>query len=107
MQEFNEAPEEQRFNRLKNLLDKSNVYAQFLLKRMDQQREADKQKREQKQKVQGKRAQTHSKKKETSQALAESSQESSEVCMAWFGFLNLDEFTLRSLLPCVLGSTLI
>eukprot|EP00794_Sanderia_malayensis_P013930 gene13930-15382_t len=72
IQELEEAPEDQRFDRLKNLLDKSNVYAQFLLKRMDQQREDDKERREKKLKVQEKRA----KKREEKTAMVSSSQES-------------------------------
>ena len=61
------APEDKRFNRLKNLLDRSNVYAQFLLKRMDQQREQEKARREAKEKVKEKRDADSTKQKEENQ----------------------------------------
>ena len=61
------APEDKRYDRLKNLLDRSNVYAQFLLKRMDQQREQEKARREMKEKAKGKRDADSTKQKEEDQ----------------------------------------
>ena len=64
------APEDERYNRLKNLLDRSNVYAQFLLKRMDQQREQEKTRREMKEKAKEKREAESTVKKEENQVCA-------------------------------------
>ena len=44
------APEDQRFERLQKLLDKSNAYARFILSKMNHQRDEEKQKREAKEK---------------------------------------------------------
>lgn len=69
VEDIRAAPEDERFDRLKNLLDRSNVYAQFLLKRMDQQREQEKLQREAKEKTRGKRAEEMAKMKEVSQVV--------------------------------------
>ena len=67
MDNMKAAPEDERFNRLKNLLDRSNVYAQFLLKRMDQQREQEKTRREVKEKAKERRGTELSRQKEDNQ----------------------------------------
>ena len=67
MDNMRAAPEDERFNRLKNLLDRSNVYAQFLLKRMDQQREQEKTRRAVKEKAKERRGAELSRQKEDNQ----------------------------------------
>lgn len=67
IQNMKAAPEDERFNRLKKLLDRSNVYAQFLLRRMDQQRENEKARRETKEKAKEKRDAEMVKSKEDNQ----------------------------------------
>ena len=84
------APEDERFNRLKNLLDRSNVYAKFLLKRMDQQREQEKSRREMKEKAKEKR----DKKKEDNQVHL------TLLCFVSLSYLPMDSLVEDGFLWC-------